>query len=505
MQMKKFFVTAVVILALSSFVNAETVIGFDEALKTSFEKNENLKKAVSDLKISEAVVEKTYSQFDLFFKGGVNYSESKAEPSSPFSPDRTKVLSYSAGLSNKLPIGGFLSLDFTSTRLSMFYPDMGFSIPGLDASLFTGPYNPSFTPKLSINYVQPLLKDFWGRPDEKAIKIGEYSVSLSRAGLKNSVLDHVSQMKEAYYFIYMAGKLLEIQKGFLEDSQKFYDETVKLKKIGLREERDVLQTRASLLNSQAEITPAENNVKLAKENFLSLAGYGVTEWDGVSVSVTDTVEETHVPESLTEELENTLTDLQPAVVIAKTAMDMAKTGKEISEISALPSLNLIGNYTMEASDGNLEAAYDKFDNNNYNSFMAGVQFSYSFPNRGGNGDVDDKTEGYKKAFEQYEFLKRMMKIQIRNSYRKLLTAKNDYELKKEAAELQGKRLKIEQSNFSSGRISTRELLGTQMEYHTSKIKETAAFYEYVKAVSSWNKMSGKYDGFYNSLKESEVK
>ena len=503
--MKKFFVFAVMVLAFASFINAETVIGFDEALKTSFEKNENLKKAASDLKISEAVVEKTYSQFDLFFKGGVNYSESKAEPSSPFSPDRTKVLAYSAGFSNKLPIGGFLSLDFTSTRLSMFYPDMGFSIPGLDPSLFTGPYNPSYTPKLSINYVQPLLKDFWGRPDEKAIKIGEYSVALSRSGLKNAVLDHVGQMKDAYYFIYMAQKLLEIQKGFLEDSQKFYDETVKLKKIGLREERDVLQTRASLLNSQAEITPAENNVKLAKENFLSFAGYQVSEWDGINVTVTDTVEAVSIPEALTEELENTLTEIQPAVVIAKTAMEMAKTGKEIAEISALPSLNLIGNYTMEASDGQLEQAYDKFDNNNYNSFMAGVQFSYSFPNRGGRGDVDDKTEGYKKASEQYEFLKRMMKIQIRSAYRKLLTAKSDYDLKKEAAELQQKRLKIEQSNFSSGRISTRELLGTQMEYHTSRIKETAAFYEYVKAVATWNKISGKYDGFYNSLTEGAAK
>jgi outer membrane protein TolC len=73
----------------------------------------------------------------------------------------------------------------------------------------------------------------------------------------------------------------------------------------------------------------------------------------------------------------------------------------------------------------------------------------------------------------------------------------DYELKKEARELLEKRLKIQQKSFSQGRISTRELIMSQSEYHGARMKEAAAILEYVKAGSAWNTMTGKYDVYFD--------
>ncbi|HDQ26157.1 MAG TPA: TolC family protein [bacterium] len=501
LKLRIFSVLLLILFACSLNAQEQQALGFEEALKHALEKNPAVTGAASDVRSAEAVVEKTYAMFDLMMKAGVNYAESKPVVTSILSPEEAKVLAYNAGLSNKLFTGGFLSVDFTTSKTTLFYPviDSGVFPISIDPALFTTAHNPSYTPKLSLSYMQPILKDFWGRPDQKAIKAGALMVNMSKEGMRSAVINTVASLKEAYYFVYMAGLMVKIQKDFYDDAEKFYNETVSLKKIGLREERDVLQTKASVLDSKAEIAPAENNYRFAAENFLNAAGYRPDEWEKFKIETSGEPESAVIPEKMTTALENTLVEMQPAVMMAKTGYEMAVTGREIAENSSLPSLNLVGSYGIEGAEGALSESFQMLREGNNREFMVGAMFSYSFPNRGSSGEVKEKREGAKKALEQYEAAKSMTRIQVRSSYRAVVSAKDNYEMKKEAARLQQKRLKIESSNFSQGRISTRELLMAQMDYHTSRIKETAAFYDYIKAVSAWNKINGKYDSYYNEL------
>ncbi len=490
------FAAAVLFLPLLIFADGGKKAGFKEAVHKALDSSEEIIKAVSAIREAEATVEKTYGQFDLFFKGGVTYLESDTEATSPFSPESTDVLSYNASLSNKLFTGGTLSLQMEYSKTILGYPEAELGFP-MDTSLFTAQYNPAFEPSFSLVYIQPLLKDFWGRPDQKAIKAGEYSVKMAKAGLKNSILDIISGLKESYFLIYMSEKMVEIQKDFYRDAEKYYNRSVELEKIGLREKKDVYQTKASMLNSKAEIAPAENRLKTAKENFLNMAGYPAEKWDEIELSVTGEAEEPYIPGELKKDLEATLIDVQPAVVMAKLGVDMARIGTEISENESLPSLNLTGKYGLEGTGAAVEEGYEKMGTNDYNNFMIGMDLSYAFPNRAASGNIKEKKEGLLQAKKKYEAARKGVKIAVRNAYRQLLTAKSDYELKKEAKKLQKKRLDIEEKNFNQGRISTQQLLMAQTDYHTSGIKEITAFYEYVKAVNNWNRITGRYDKYYN--------
>ncbi len=469
-------------------------IDFSYALKESINKSSSIKQAFSDYYRSKAIVEKTYGMFDLLLNASVTYTENKAYPASLLSPEETKVLIYKASLSNKLFTGGFLSLDFSSTRTDLLYQQV--AIPGFDPSMFTSSINPSYKPVLSLTYTQPLLKDFWGRPDEKAIKIGDMSVKMSKEGLKKAILDNVTNLKEAYLFYYMSQKLQQVQNDFYNDAEKLYKETVQLKTIGMREDTDILQAKASMLSAKSELGPAENQVKLSKESFLSVAGFNREEWDKINIKIEELIEDVYIPE-LTEELENLLVDVSPQVAIVKASLDMAKTAKEIADNSALPSLNLIGSYGIEGFGANLKDSFDMLSDNKYRNFMIGANFSWAFPNRAGGGESKSKEEEYKKALEQYEFLKNQTKIMIRNAYRTLLSAKNRYDMAKEARQLTEKRLQLQKKNFSQGRISLRELIMTQADYNQARIKEVTSYVDYIKAVSQWNKISGKYDAYFN--------
>lgn len=501
MKLKKIFIlfligyiSAFAIDLLSATPLVKNEIDFNFALKKSFDDSSAISQALADYYKSKAIVEKTYGMFDLIMNSSVTYTESKAYPTSLLSPEDTKVLVYKASLANKLFTGGFLSLDFLSTRTDIIYPSI--LTPGFSPSMFTSTINPSYKPTLSLIYTQPLLKDFWGRPDEKVLKISDLSVKISKEGLKKAILDNVTNLTEMYLLYYMAQKLQQVQNDFYIDAEKLYKETVQLKSIGMREETDILQARASMLSAKSELQPADYQVKFAKENFLNAAGFKQEDWDKIDIIVEEIKEDAYIPE-LTEELENLLVDISPQILILKYSLDMAKMSKEIAENSALPALNLIGSYGIEGFGANLQDSFDILTNNKYRNFMIGVNFSWAFPNRSGSGETRSKEEEYKKMYEQFEFLKNQTKIMIRNSYRTLLSSRNRYEMANEARQLTEKRLQFQKRNFSQGRISLRELIMTQADFNQARIKEVTTYVDYIKAVSQWNKINGKYDHYFN--------
>jgi len=505
MRIKKFLIQ-IFILFIISHISAQEIglqyitpaakneIDFGIALKKSVDNSSVIKQALADYYKSKAMAEKISSMYDLIFSGNVTYTENKTYPNSLLSPEDTKVLVYKASLANKLFTGGFLSLDFSSTRTDIIFPEI--SIPSFDPSMFTATINPSYKPAISLVYTQPLLKDFWGRPDEKTLMISDLSVKMSKEALKNAILDNVTSLKEMYLLYYMSQKLQQVQNDFYIDAEKLYKETLQLKSIGMREDTDILQAKASMLSAKAELEPADNQVKFARENFLNAAGFKQEEWDKTDIKIEELKEDAYIPE-LTEELENLLVDISPQVVIVKCSLDMAKTSKEIADTSALPSLNLTGSYGIEGFGANLQDSFDILTDNKYRNFMIGVNFSWAIPNRAGSGETKSKEEEYKKALEQYEFLKNQTKIMIRNSYRTLLSARNRYEMAKEARQLTEKRMQLQKKNFSKGVISLRELIMTQADFNQTRIKEVTSYVDYIKAVSQWNKINGKYDNYFN--------
>ncbi len=478
-------------------------IGFNEAFEHAMLKSAEIKKADADLKTAEATVEKTYGMFDVMLDASMTYAKSRSEATSLFAPDKTEVLAYKASISEKIFTGGFISLSLDSARTTLYYPQANLGIPGFDPSMFQNPINPSYTPKASITYTQPLLKGFWGRPDEKAIKIGEMTTGISREALKAKIASQVSALKEAYYFVFLAQKLNEIQQKFYDDSEKYYKQAVSLRKLGLREEKDVLQTEASLISSRGELKSAADNVRFAKEMFLNMAGYGQNEWDTINVIVNTEVESVEVPETLTDEDAEKLAEKQPEIKMALSGLEMAKTAKEIADNNNLPSLNLFGSYGIEGLDSSITPAFNELYGGVYNNFAAGINFKMNLPDRGASGDVKSADASLDKAKTDYDFLRRFTLINIRSVYNKIKNAKEDYELKTKARQMQEKRLKLEERDFNQGKSGTRELLMAQTDYNTAMLKEMNALFEYAKAASAWNRINGKYDVYFDMYMKKE--
>lgn len=454
-------------------------------IEKSLGKNNDILKAVSDVEIAEATVEKTYSMFDLKLDGGVMYSKIIADGgASPLLPsaDETSVWGYNLSLSRKMETAGILSLDFESSATDLIVP--GYNI------------DPIHAPELALVYQQPLMKGFLGRPDLVGIEIGDLSIALAKENLVYTIEGQVDQLSSALINIAMSRALLETQQRSLDSNERYYTQAVRMKKIGLREEKDLMQTKAAMLNAKSQITPAKNNIQAALDAFESMAGIPVDESDVKAFMDSKlqmvAYEKLNIKSVLTKEDEDALVNQQPAVKIAALSIEMAKLSKTISENSAWPELSAFAKYGITGSEDSEGASYTEMVSNDYPSYSFGLNFTLYLPNRSSSGDVKSKISELKKSEESYNALLKMTRMQIRSAHRALLAAKEDLQLKREIRTAYKRSMDIHTRHFSQGRISARELLLAESDLYRATLSEVQAFYQFEREINNWKKISGHY-------------
>jgi outer membrane protein len=478
--MKKLGILLGIVFLNVSITSADVPQHVVEALKN----NTGIKNAQADLEIAKAQVEQTYGMFDVRLNGGVTYSESLSDSSAnPLFPsaDETTVLGYNLSLSRKMETAGILSLDFESASTNLVVPN--YTI------------DPIHSPGLSLSYQQPLMKGFLGRPDRVALKIAAISIDLAEVAVLDSVIGQVEQLIDAYYFIDIAKKILVVQKISLSESEAYYAQTLRMKRIGLRENKDVLQTKASKLSAQSEIAPAENNVQTAIDGFLNLAKITPEQWERMQLTEpAKPLESTDVP-AITEEQVLALVDQQPTIKMSVLRLDMMRMNKSIVDNDAWPELNIFGKYGMTGSEDSLGSGFSEMFSNEFINYAVGLNFTVYLPNRSSSGEISKKTNELEKAQESYEDLRQVFRLQIRRAHRSLVAAKEDYQFKVEARELYEKTLSIQNRHFSQGRISTRELLMAQGDFHRAQFSEISSYFEFIKALNVWRKLNGEYNTY----------
>ncbi len=493
--------TLFLMLALSCFgVLRAAPLTLEQARQSALEQNTTIISARKDLAIARARVEQTYGMFDFKLDGSLNFSSSRTEAVSPFTPNKTEVMAYSLGLSEKTLLGGTASLKLNSSKTDFFYPDLAsLSISGLDPTLFTGTLNPTYNPTLSLSYTQPLLRNFWGRPDRIALELAAVSITLAREGLKQQAVEQTATLTGAYLAVYQAQNTLAIQQASLQDAEAYYQQALRLKKLGLREDRDIFQTHASVLKAQAGMRDLTDGVNQAKELFYHLAGYKAGVWKSLELAPQALFDGFVLPPALTPQQEDTLVNRQPAVLSGSLQLTIAQLNKKIADNATLPSLSLFALYGLEGVDEDWSDSYSEMASNRYGEYRLGVNFSMALPNRSARGDRSIKADKLAQAEASLENLKTNARLTIRYAYKKMAAAREKYDLSTQARVLLGQTLEIQHEYFGQGRITTRELLGAQSEYQGARLEELSAQVAWMKAVNDWKKLTGAYDHYAAAL------
>lgn len=163
--------------------------------------------------------------------------------------EQTKISqnNYSAEISQVIPTGGSFSVSLGAVKS--------------DTNLKFQTIDPRYEATLSFDFAQPLLRDFGYRTSRKEIIIAQNNREISENDLKQTLLETIYKVEEAYWNLVYSIENLNVKKQSLELARDTLAKTQKEVEIGTIAPKEILSAQAEVASREADILQAEAQVK----------------------------------------------------------------------------------------------------------------------------------------------------------------------------------------------------------------------------------------------------
>ena len=112
----------------------------------------------------------------------------------------------------------------------------------------------------SISLSQPLLKNFWIDQTRFNIKVGKNRVKYTELGLKQTIMNIVTTVEQAYYDLIYARENVTVQEKAVELATQLVVENKKRVEVGALAPLDQKQAEAQAATSRAALIAAKSTL-----------------------------------------------------------------------------------------------------------------------------------------------------------------------------------------------------------------------------------------------------
>lgn len=137
--------------------------------------------------------------------------------------------------------------------------------------------NPRYGSTLTFDFAQPLLRDFGFRMARREIIVAANAHEISENQLRQSLLDTVYRVEEAYWNLVYSQESLKVRQESLKLARDLLAKNEKELEVGVIPPIDILSARAEVAGREADILQAQAQVKNDQDTLrtlLNLAGEG---------------------------------------------------------------------------------------------------------------------------------------------------------------------------------------------------------------------------------------
>jgi len=435
-------------------------------------------------------------RFDLNF--GNNHSESPSYwwlQGEGTSID--KYRNYSAAVAQTIPTGGSLSLSLQSYRSET---NQSFQF-----------INPRFGTTLTVNFSQPLLKDFGLKIARRQVLTAAKNLEIADVRLRGTMMDTIYLVQEAYWSLVYAVDSLQVKRQSLDLGRDLLAKNRKEVEFGQLAPIEILNAEAAVAQREADLIQAEALITRSREvlkSILNLPAAG-----GAPEAILEPVDRPVFPgvapdldEALKKAVENR-TDLQ---TFQKT-IDNKVLSLTVAKNQTLPSLNfefsysspgisgdrikylndnpltgiIVGKEPGSAGDSFRDAAKFLYDNWN-----VGLTLSFPLGNALTRADVAYAQTDLAQSQVRLKNLERQVALDVADAVRAVETNAKRIEAYRLARELAEKSLEAEQKKLAVGMSTNYFVLDFQDRLAGAKSLELKAKIDYILSVERLEKATG---------------
>lgn len=427
-------------LLLSSVLSAET-LSLDKCVEIALERNPDIVMAELQAEMAGKDVTSALSYFLPSASAGIGYNHSVKGPSS-----------------------------------EVYITPDGVAVPLQSVEL------KSWTSGSEISIQQSIFdaRSIYGYKNYKSIKkSAEYSAS----DIRQTVIYRV---KERYYNLLKAVKLLGVQEETVKSSEESYKKAETLYEVGNAPKSDVLNARVQLESDKLLLIEAENGLSIARASLNHVLGLNIDQ----EIEVEDNLEVGGDAEVGYQDVMDNAFGNHPSLMKSKFNLEAAKAGVGAAYGEFLPSVSAYYSYNWRNKE--FDRISDMFDED-YNWYL-GVSLSMPLFQGFSRFAHLSKAKLARLSSEQaYDQARRDVLFEAKQSFFDLQQAKKKIAVTTNSIDYAEENLRLNKEKYNLGAGTMLDLITAQVNAAKAKSDHIQSLYDYKLSVARLQKAMGKLE------------
>ena len=384
----------IVALPLQECVRRATLNNFDVAV------------AAYDPAIAETRVTEALARFDPTFQATSEYQrQNTVDPAQGFLGN-TKRFNSTAAITQLLPSGSQLQLQYQALYQDFQNP-LGLGTP-----------NPSWTSGLTLQFTQPLLRDFGFDTNRARIFINANDQRVSILDFRDKLEEALLQVEQTYWQLYEAQEQVKIQEELL---RRTLDTTqrIQVRQAADTDRSQLTQSLAEVYTRRADLLQAKGQVAQLSDQLLRLINDpDLPVAGGVVVSASTPPVDAPLLFDFKDALDTALAS-RPELSQQLLRIDSAGSAARVAKSNLLPRLDAVLSGGVQGIGGGFGSAVDDQFGGDAASYGLGLQLEIPLGNRAARGIQRRAILQRMQAVTQYQGLIKQVTLEVSQAQRQV--------------------------------------------------------------------------------------
>jgi len=347
-------------------------------------------------------------------------------------------------------------------------------------------YNPALSSNFSVAFSQPLLQNRGAYVNRLSVMVARSRLRISEYGLKNSLLGLVSNAENAYWNVVSARENLKVAEGARNVAAEFLKLSEKQLELGALSPLDIYNPQQQLASNEVNVAQSRFNLTQTEDMLRKQISADLDpDIRKLPVVLTDSAD---MPlESINYDNEQSIQlalQNRPDLKQAIQTLDVDDLGIQQARNELLPSLNLIGNYTVNGRGGTfvsptnvlnpttgfssptiipggLGDALAQMFGLGFSSYQLGLRLNFPIKSRAASADMADAVTRKRQDALTLRTTQQGIRLDILNAITNVESSKESVKLAKIARDFAQKALDAENKKYELGTELSQNVLLAQ--------------------------------------------
>jgi outer membrane protein len=419
-------------------------------------------------------------QYDLGLSGLLQYSSQKESgiiaEEDGFSSATTAE--WKVGLNQLTPSGATVGVTWDNLRQAIV------GIPG------EIPSTTIYTPQLTLNLTQPLLKGFGSAVTDEPILLAQNTSNVNRATFELQAITVSVQVIDDYWNLVNAREQLVVAQESLQLARDLNERNRIQVQVGTLAPLEIVQSEAAIATREQGIITAQQAIGDAADALRLALNLPPGDLWHLEILPTTPPETPSIQINLQESIDTAIAN-RVEVQSEALNVDRAKIVDKVAKNSLLPSLNLVSSYNVSGASSSYGPSLGQLSQGDFPGWTVGLQLTYPLQNRAARAakaiaELDVNRFGWELDQE-----KRQVLMEVRKAVRGIDTAEKVIVAAHASRQFQEKNLDAEKKRYENGMSTSFLVTQIQDQLTQAKQAEVNAVVGYRTALAEYYRSIGK--------------